>query len=236
LALAASPVLAQQGTTQQQATKPVAKQQQAGQPASKAADGEWIRLSGTVKSVAPKQFTMSYPKGEILVEMDPFTWNSEKILKAGDKVAVTGRMDKDFFEANKIEASSVYVPRLKHFFYASPADEEDGHLFPIVTYTWDGVGDDRNWFTFTGTVLSIDDNEMKLDTGTRALQVDAGHMFVNRVGVDPLAAIVDIGDRVAVSGWLDDADLFDQREVQATALVVLSDGALASGSSRPGTR
>jgi hypothetical protein len=156
--------------------------------------------------------------------MDPFTWNSESVLKVGDQVAVTGRMDKDFFEAKKIEASSIYVPRLKHFFYASPVDEEEGYLFPVVSFTWDGIGNDRNWFSFTGTVVNVDDNEMRLDTGMRAIQVDAGHMFVNRVGVDPLQRIVDVGDRVSVSGWLDDAELFDRPEIQATSLVVLSNG------------
>jgi hypothetical protein len=38
--------------------------------------------------------------------------------------------------------------------------------------------------------------------------------------------VVDVGYRVAVSGWLDDADLFDRREIQATSLVVLRNAAL----------
>jgi uncharacterized protein YdeI (BOF family) len=237
MSLAGSPVLAAEpgpAAVQNQPVSPAAPAPKAAHPMSdqqqvrRASNGERIRLTGTVKSVAPKQFTLDFGKaeGQIIVEVDPSKFDAEKALNVGDKVIVTGRMDKDFFEAKKIEASSIYVPRLRHFFYASPADEEDGYAFPVVTFAWDRIGNDRNWFTLTGTVVSLDDNEMKLDTGFHAIQVDTGHMFADRVGADPLERIVHVGDRVAVSGWLDDADVFDAAEIQATALVVLTKGVL----------
>jgi uncharacterized protein YdeI (BOF family) len=237
LTLAVSPVLAaDQGAAKQQnqAVQSTAPQPTAAHPMAdqrqikRAANGEWIQVSGTVKSVSPKQFTLDYGKGkgQIVIETDPSKFNAEKALKVGDKVIATGRMDKDFFETKELEASSIYVPRLRHFFYANPADEEDGYVFPIVTFAWDRAGNDRNWFTLTGTITSIDDNEMKVDTGFHTIQVDTGHVFADRAGVDPLERIAHVGERVAVSGWLDDAEVFDAPEIQATSLVVLTKSAI----------
>lgn len=79
------------------------------QEVSTAVDQEWITLTGTVASVAGDSFTLNYGDKDIVVEMDDYDWFSENAIEQGESVTVAGRMDNDFFESQKIEASSVYV-------------------------------------------------------------------------------------------------------------------------------
>ncbi len=192
----------------------------------KAGEGEWISLTGSVKSVSPEQFTMSYGAGEVVVEMDDYDWYDENFVLSGDKVTVTGVMDSDFFEKKKIEASTVYLPKLKEYYYASAADEEDGYYsYPVLSYDWGADTQDDDWVAFTGTVQSIDGEELTLDTGFRDLAVDTGGITGGLL-TDAGDSFVDVGDRVSVSGEMDDADFFDAREIEATSVTVLTNNSV----------
>lgn len=181
-----------------------------------AANREWISLSGTVKSVSDDDFTLNYGDGQIVVEMDNYGWQDQGYLKSGDRVSVTGRIDNDFYEMKKIEASSVFVPGRNEYFSANPADEEDGYYaYSVGYFTSDAAAKDDEWVAFTGTVRSIDDDEIAVDTGFRTIDVDLG----DARGTE---AAIDVGDRVSVTGEMDDADLFDAREVEATSVVILN--------------
>jgi uncharacterized protein YdeI (BOF family) len=192
---------------------------------SKASEGQWISLTGTVKAVSPERFTMNYGKGSIVVEMDDYDWYDENFMLPGAKVTVTGIMDNDFFENKKVEASTVYLPNRKEYYYASAADEEDGYYsFPIASYDWGNGARDDEWVVFTGTVKRVEGNELTLDTGTRELTVDASTAAGGLLDAegDPL---VDVGDRVSVSGEMDDADFFDGREIEASSVTLLINNA-----------
>lgn len=194
---------------------PAAAQQQDKPPL--AVDGEWISLTGTVKSVGEEEFTLNYGQGQITVEMDDYDWYDETAVLRGDKVTVTGRMDKGFHEERSIEASSVYVPKLHRYFYANPADEEDGYYSdPVNAYSYNRDAKDDEWIAVTGTVTAIDGVEMMISTGLKMYRVDTGS-----VPNTPVGKTVDIGDRVTVSGQMDAADLFDEREIEAASVVIL---------------
>lgn len=179
-------------------------------------NGEWLSVSGTVERVAGEMFVLDYGPGTIPVEMDDYDWYNENAIAVGDKVTVTGRMDDDFFQTRRIEASTVYVDSLHTLFYASAADEEDVTV-PVIDIAVLRSGG----IALTGTVQSIAGDEMTVDTGAFDYKVDTGSL-----GYDPFdadgAQHIAIGERVSVTGRVDDADLFERREIDATSLIELS--------------
>jgi uncharacterized protein YdeI (BOF family) len=176
-------------------------------------DDSWISISGTVKSVTADSFTLDYGDGMITVEMDDGDRDADgyKLIE-GDKVTVNGLIDDDLFEMRTIEASSVYVEKLDTYFYASAADEEDA----FVTY-WTPVIPART--VVQGTVTDVRSDEFTINTGARLLTVE-----VEEMPYDPLDEVgyqrIDIGDRVSVSGTMDD-DLFEGRELVADSIVIV---------------
>jgi uncharacterized protein YdeI (BOF family) len=190
------------------------------QRVTKTPNGGWISLSGNVVSATPHQFMLDYGAQTIPVEMDNYRWYNENVLVPGDHVTVTGRMDDDFFQNERIEASSVYVNDLHRYFYASPADEEDGYYTYFLAL--DPITNHES-VSLAGTVSSIDGEIMMLDAGLQNFRIDTGTL-----GYDPFDSTglekVDVGDHVVVSGRMDDGDLFDHREIDATGMTKLSMG------------
>lgn len=183
---------------------------------STADNGEWLTLSGRVVSVGPESFMLDYGSHTIPVEMDDYDWFNENAIVKGDQVIVTGRMDADFWENRSIEAGSVYVKSINTLFTASPADEE-GAAVPV--FTIDPLTDGES-VALSGTVTNVSGEELTLDAGLMNYTVDTASL-----GYDPLdnegAQRIGVGDRVFVHGTMDDADLFDSREIDASLLTEL---------------
>jgi uncharacterized protein YdeI (BOF family) len=178
-------------------------------------DDTWISISGSVEDVTADAFELDYGEGEITVEMDDGDRDADGYkLVEGDRVTVNGVIDDDFYEARTIEASSVYVEKLDTYFYASAADEEDA----FITY-WTPVVPART--VVQGMVTKVRGEEFVLDTLVRRLTVE-----VEEMPYDPLDDVgyqkVDVGDRVSVTGRMDD-DLFEGRELVADSLVILDE-------------
>lgn len=186
----------------------------AAQSPATTADGEWLSLSGTVDTVSGENFVLDYGQSNITVEMDDYDWYDENSLMVGDEVTVTGRMDNDFFQARRIEASSVYVDSIHTRFYANAADEED--FLPAA----DGPIAGDTGVILTGTVQTIEDGEMVIDAALFDYRVDT-----DGLNYDPFDSQgwqkVEVGDRISVSGQFDDSDFFDGPEIDATALTEL---------------
>jgi len=194
---------------------------QSGTPAdqrnvAKASDGEWLSLSGEVQQVSGETFTLDHGDDEIIVEMDDYDWFDENVVKKGDRVTVTGRMDKDFIHDRKIEASSVYIKPLSAYYFANAADEEDGYYSAVID-----LPNDDEWVSFAGEVTKIDGENIVLDTGLIEYDVDAGNLGYDPFDREGLGQI-DVGERVVITGRMDDADLFDEREIEATSITTLS--------------
>lgn len=179
------------------------------------ADDTWISISGSVKSVTADSFTLDYGDGIVTVEMDDGDRDADgyKLLE-GDKVTVNGRIDDDFYETTKIEASSVYVEKLGTYFYASAADEEDYFHYSIATPVV--IADT----VLQGRVTEVGGGEFTVDTGLRELTVE-----VDEMAYDPLDdegyQKIQKGDRVRVHGRMD-TDLFEGRELEASSVIELS--------------
>ncbi|MFP2896337.1 DUF5666 domain-containing protein [Corallococcus sp. 4LFB] len=195
----------------------------AGEPL-KAADDTWITLSGKVKSASADAFTLNYGGKDVRIEMDDFDPAAEGfLLKKGDQVTVTGRVDDDLFERAKVEASTVFVKNLDTWFYASPVDEEDTAVAVFATA--------RPLTVVQGKVSGINGREFTIDTGARKITVDTTAMKTNPMQ-RPGAQKLEQGDRVSVAGTID-RGFFDQRELMASSIVTLSNAGSSdkSGSS-----
>jgi uncharacterized protein YdeI (BOF family) len=180
------------------------------------ADNTWISIDGTVESVLADSFSLDYGPGTITVEMDDRDRDAEGYkLMSGDKVRVSGRVDKQLFADTSIEASSVYVENLGTYFFASSADEEDRAL----TNTWPlQVAS----VTLRGTVKDVNENSFTVSSTGGEIKVET-----DRLPYDPLDSAgyqrIEPGDFVMVSGDMD-TEFFDaQRELEARHVVVLRD-------------
>lgn len=187
------------------------------------ADDTWISISGTVDVVHPDSFVLDYGDGMIKVEMDDGDRDADayKLLK-GDKVTVAGRIDDDFFEMTKIEASSVFVENLGTTFYASSVDEEayeglDPSAIPPVVVARTVV---------RGQVTQVNGDEFVLDTGPRLLRVDTDGMAFDPLDDEGYLKIEE-GDTVKVIGQMG-VSLFEGRELNADTVVKIYSAAAAS--------
>lgn len=192
---------------------------QTGEPEPMTApDNSFISLSGEVASAGLDSFTLDYGEGLITVEMDDGDFDADAApLAAGDDVTVYGFVDDDFYEMRTIEASSVYNSDQNTFYYASGADEEDIDMvlysYPAVVYAGPGV-------TVSGIVESVDGREFMLDHALGYdIEVDTADMDYNPLDDEGIQQI-DVGDRVSVSGEIDEA-LFDNTELSANSILVL---------------
>jgi uncharacterized protein YdeI (BOF family) len=172
----------------------------------------WITLDGTVEDVTRDAFTLLYGDGMIRVEMDDGDRDADAYpLVEGDRVTVTGKIDDDFLEVARIEASSVYVHHLGVRFYASAADEEDWRMMPEPPTTARTI--------LRGTVTDVRSDEFDINTGARKVTVD-----IDELGYDPLDDAgyqkIEVGDYVSVTGGID-FDLFEGRQLEAASVVTI---------------
>jgi hypothetical protein len=177
-------------------------------------DGTWINISGIIESVGPDTFSLDYGEGIVVVEMDDGDRDADAYkLLAGDKVAVSGRVDDDFFEATTIEAGSVYVESRGTIFFASSIDEEaaEGFAAAIVSPV------DVSKTVVQGTVAVVDDDEFVIDSGIRVDTAELGYNPLDDEGYQKIT----VGDRVKVVGTME-SELFDSHELMADVVVKLN--------------
>ena len=181
------------------------------------ADNTWITLSGEVESVDRDSFMLDYGDGYIIVEMDDGDRDADayKLLK-GDKVTVSGRIDDDFFEITKIEAGSVYVENIGTTFFASSVDEETSEQLVAAISVPVVVSET----VVQGTVTEVAGDEFTVDAGLKNLRVDVSDMPFDPLDDEGYLKI-DVGDRVRVTGEIDN-QVFEGRELVADTVIVLN--------------
>jgi len=176
-------------------------------------DDSWISISGTAVEAEPNGFVLDYGDGTIWVEMDDWDWYGDGYgILDGDKVTVYGEVDDDLYQQDTIEASSVYVESINSYFYANPADEEDA----LYTVTHPVV---VSQVTLRGTVTSVSGREFTIDTGLQEMTVETIYMSYNPLD-DKGYQQIDVGDRVSVSGDIDDT-FFGEQELEADSIITL---------------
>lgn len=180
-----------------------------------AQDREWITITGPMTQVMNDRFVIDYGDGRSPVEWDGMDSSGTGMFRNGDWVTVSGRIDNSMWERRTIEGETLYHSRHDRRFWSDAADEEGDYraLLRMAAMPTEG-----EWVRVTGEVTQVDrvDNEIMVDTGPVSIQVDT-----ERLGNADFATL---GDRVSVTGRLDDADLWDAREVDATSMLILEQG------------
>jgi len=180
-------------------------------------DESWITISGVVQDVQRDRFTLDFGDSVITVEMDDGDRDADAYkLVTGDKVTVAGRIDDDFYELAKIEASSVFVQDLGTTFFASPVDTESAEGWAAAVTIPVDVADT----VVRGTVTAVGIDTFKLDSGVRELTVDVSDMPYDPLD-DQGYQRIGIGDRVQVTGEIGNG-FFAGRQLSAESVAKLN--------------
>ncbi len=185
-------------------------------------DGTWLTMTGTVAEASANNFILDYGQDTVTVELDEWGWYTDTFTGLpGDKVTVSGRVDKDGFEARKIEAAFVYLHDQFTYHYASPQDEEDvGYSAHALSLT----PTDSN-MSAVGYVDEIHDEEFILDTGYGEVRVDTRALPYNPLDEHGYQEL-EPGERVSVAGMLEPDSFdgfFEKREILAYSVIELSE-------------
>ncbi|MGF1452541.1 MAG: hypothetical protein ACFB21_10780 [Opitutales bacterium] len=186
---------------------PLAAQNREQQP-----EGAAVSFHGTVVDSDPDSFLLDYGRGTITVQMEGWDWYRENYsVLPQDRVTVFGTINDDFFEATKLEASSVYVEDLNTYFYPRSGNQETSDAIAGSVYDFD--------LELTGDVVAVDARQHRftLDTGDRELRVDTLGLPFNPLD-DKGFVQLEKGDRVTVFSELSD-QMFSGNVLQALALV-----------------
>tara|TARA_B100001248_G_C27381606_1_gene457230 strand:- start:1201 stop:1734 length:534 start_codon:yes stop_codon:yes gene_type:complete len=174
-------------------------------------------LVGQVTSVAPRHVKLNVDGDLIYVEVDDYDWDADGYkLAKGDQVIVRGKIDHDFLERKKVEASSIYVKNIDTYFYANSDDEEGAMTYATYLFDIETLPDGAS-LDVVGKVVSVGEEEFTVDTGWRRLKVDTDEMKF-----DPLDEVglikINKGDKVKVAGVLD-KNFWSSNELEAKYII-----------------
>ncbi len=198
LALAAAPAPAADGVTEPQ---PPLRSQSTPQ-------GDWISLTGTIAAISGDRLALAAGDGEIEVTLSGLGAADAAMLRPGDRVGVTGRMDGSVFADRRIAADSLYVSRLNRMLGTPPAAQPG--------LSADRPRGEEDWVIVTGRVMSVDGDDLVIESGGQRIAVDA-----DDDGGPADVRGVKVGDRVSVTGELERGGQ-GRREIDARSVIVLT--------------
>ncbi|MBI1301759.1 MAG: NirD/YgiW/YdeI family stress tolerance protein [Alphaproteobacteria bacterium] len=177
---------------------------------------DYVTLSGSVARIMDgDEFELNYGSGMIKVDTNdtwPELFKAEtnrvtNMLKTGDRVTVTGRVDKNWLTANEIEAEVISLSNGNSIVtYRNPASR-NSWLDRNLDYFREG-----GRMSLTGTVTEVkNDHEFILQYGGGTIQIDTDGVNI------PSASRIAVGERVTVYGTYDKG-LFERNEIQAEAI------------------
>lgn len=182
-------------------------------------DDDYVTLSGTVgKMISGDEFELNYGSGKIKVDTNDF-WpeifkpdseasNLAYKLKPGDRVTVSGRVDKSWLTENEIEAEAIsYRTGSYTTTYRNPNLQSNWKDRHFDYFREDGK------LSLAGSVTRIvNDHEFILGYGGgNSIQVDTDGLGVPKT--NPFT----VGERVTVYGTFDKG-LTERDEIQAEAI------------------
>lgn len=177
-----------------------------------------VTLTGEIEAIYADNFTLNYGDGLITVEMDDWDfYNDTAPLVVGETVTVNGEIDHDFYEAKTVEAGRVYSYETSTYYYANDADEEDADYW---VYSYPVVAPEGTWLALSGIVQEIDGSEFVLDTGLDEMRIETAYLNSDPLDDEGVQQI-DSGDRVYVSGEVDNS-VFDDKEIEASSVITLT--------------
>lgn len=175
-----------------------------------AAQPTWISISGRLMEMGDDSFVVDYGEGEITVTLRAEDRDGEgyKMLR-GDRVTLSGRVDKTLFADTTLTASSIFVEDVGTYFFA----DRDSRAVPVEMPT------PLNTTVLHGTISAIGEHTFDLGEGPRRVTVNVGEMLRNPLD-DNGYQHLEQGDEVRVTGFLD-PDLFENHTFEARTVTTL---------------
>lgn len=187
------------------------------QPAS-AIENTWLTLSGEITKTSSDSFVINTGSDKVNVEFDDGDRDGDaQVFNRGDKVTVSGKVDKGLFTEAALDASSVFAHDWNTTYVSNPNDEPvyDRYIASAV------VPDDLDSMTLIGTVSEIQDNIVKLSTSGTTVQVDISELNGQPLTEDGKQHIQN-GDRIKVDASIESA-FFNEAMIVASNVVRMSD-------------
>lgn len=182
----------------------------------------YITLSGTVGTIKDEdEFELKHAGGTIMVDTndtwpDLFAENAATLLKSGDRVTVTGRVDNNLFSTNEIEAYQLTVNGSGYNrVYTNQAYAPDNDAEYMAYYPNYGAGleDDQN-VRLAGEISSIGkDDSFMLRYGNGEIKVETDDVNFSNT------SRLDVGDEVVVFGEVEDG-WFQKKTVDADRIIL----------------
>lgn len=190
-------------------------------------DGDAIVVTGNILSVSEGELMLNYAGRKVKIEFDKWPWEGkdmEKYFEVGQKVTVSGRVDKDWFSSNEIEANNIYLDDQYVYYYW--LDQSPAYYLNIgptnMEKSANGLaGGDVGGasFSVSGEIKAIHGREFTLQSGEEKFTVDTeslGYNPLDNVGLQQLR----VGDHVYVFGDVD-AKFFDEKRFSADSVITL---------------
>lgn len=169
------------------------------------ADEQHLTVRGEVVQINKDIFILKTKQGNITVELDDSDPVIEsKWLIVGDQVSVFGRMDKDKFEKRSIEASSVYIPKIDLYIFASAKDEETTKMNSALS------NPSNTEISISGVITMIDNNSLTLKTLYGLLNINIATLKSK--------SKLNVGDKIYVEG-ISSSGFFSTNGLTATKVI-----------------
>lgn len=181
-------------------------------------ENAYVTLTGTASNVTDHHFKLNYGRDTVTVEMEDWDWdmdtNLKRYISEGEKVAVSGQVEDSWFSDREIEADNIYLEDDAMYLYVydvNPAYEtyEDNRRAQNMERNSERF-EDGSFITSTGKVENTMNGGFELRTSGQVISVDTSEMISNPIN----SGLIEKGDRVRVSGLVDD-DFFTDKEIVA---------------------
>lgn len=199
-------------------------------------EGDAIVLSGKILEVSDDEIVLGYGDRKVEVEFDEWPWEEvdmETMFKKGERVTVSGTVDKEWFSNNEIEANNIYLDDQYVYYFlndTTPAyyietvkldsQSADKMSNKMNDRSMKNLGDGA-FFSASGEITSVDGREFTLKTKNQKINVDTESLSKNPLDNSGLQQLA-VGDRVYVYGEIDDK-FYDDRELSADSIITLKD-------------
>lgn len=182
-------------------------------------DGAHVTVSGTVSNLTEDHFTINHAGKAVKVEYDDWKDGAVEDLRAyltnGEKVVVSGEVDKDWFSANELEADNIFFQQKQSYFYIVDTN-------PAYYYDTEGTQSPRDgsYVMTRGTVKTLDGDDFIVSSNGMEYRIETSALAVNPVTAKD-GLTLKKGDRIYVNGEVDD-NFFGKKEIEADTVIKIN--------------
>ncbi|WP_218352507.1 NirD/YgiW/YdeI family stress tolerance protein [Alteromonas lipotrueiana] len=136
-------------------------------------ENTWLTLSGEIVKTDSDSFVINSGDNKVNVEFDDGDSDGDaRVFEQGDRVTVSGKVDKDLITQTALDAQSVFVHDKNTTYVSNPNDEiaYDRFITSAVVPT------DMDDMTLIGTVSKVENEIVELSTSGTTVRIDTSEL------------------------------------------------------------